>query len=180
MTTAQDGDVPRVETGRLVLRGWTEADIAPHAELCADPDVMSYLGGTRDARQAWRGVAFAIGHWSLRGFGLWVVERRDEPGFLGRVGLLYPEGWPGIEVAWTLARQAWGHGYATEAARAAIDWAWRELDAARLISLIDVGNDRSTAVAERLGMSFDRRETIDGDPTDVYEIKRPTASDRLG
>ena len=95
--------------------------------------------------------AAMIGHWELRGFGLWVAERKSDGAFVGRVGLLHPEGWPGTEVAWTLARQYWGQGYATEAARASIDYGFQNLSAAKLISMIDAGNRASRRVAERLG-----------------------------
>ena len=95
-------------------------------------------------------MAVLAGHWELRGYGIWVVER--EGALIGRIGLCSPEGWPGLEVGWLLGRQAWGHGYATEAARAAVEYAWRELGAQQLISLIDAGERRVAAVAERLGM----------------------------
>jgi RimJ/RimL family protein N-acetyltransferase len=142
--------VPTLTTDRLTMRGWREEDAASYAEITADPEVMRFMGGVLDAPQTWREIAVFIGHWELRGYGLWAIER--EGALIGRVGLWQPDGWPGLEVGWLLARGAWGHGYATEAARASVDYAWRELGAQQLISLIAPENTASRRVAERLGM----------------------------
>ena len=110
--------VPTLTTSRLTMRGWREDDAAAYAEMTADPEVMRFMGGAIDAGESWRQLALFSGHWVLRGYGLWAVER--EGTLIGRVGLWQPDGWPGLEVGWLLARGAWGHGYATEAARASI------------------------------------------------------------
>src|SRR5689334_1247843 len=102
--------------------------------MYADAEVMRFLGGPVGREQAWRHIALLAGHWVLRGHGQWALERRAEGRFLGRAGLWEPEGWPGLEIGWTLRRDAWGAGYATEAARAAIAWAREALGAADLIS----------------------------------------------
>ena len=154
--------VPTLSTDRLTLRGWREDDLAPYAEITGDPEVMRFMGGPLDLADAWRQMAFFAGHWELRGYGLWVVEREGE--LIGRIGLHNPEGWPGLEVGWLLGRHAWGHGYATEAARAAVEFAWRELGAEELISLIAPGNTASAAVAARLGMR----------PTEEYDLRGQT------
>jgi hypothetical protein len=109
---------PRLETSRLLLREWRESDFEPHAAMCADPEVMRHLGGTIDPAESWRRMAQHAGHWALRGYGKWAVERRDTGEWIGRVGLWNPPDWPGVEVGWTLVRGAWGQGYATEAATA--------------------------------------------------------------
>jgi RimJ/RimL family protein N-acetyltransferase len=168
-------NVPRVETKRLVLRGWRAEDIAEHAALCADPEVMRFLGGTVDRPQAWRQMATHAGHWELRGYGNWVVERAEDGRFLGRAGLWYPDGWVGLEVGWKLARHAWGQGYATEAARASIDWAWGELDITRLVSVIHPDNEASVRVAHRLGMERAGTTEIGGQIVDVYAVERGRA-----
>ncbi len=116
-------EVPRLETERLLLREWRDGDLDVYAELCADPEVMRFLGGPVERAQAWRTMALMAGHWSLRGYGNWVLERRADARLIGRAGLWAPDGWPGTEVGWTLARDAWGAGYATEAGRAAMAWA---------------------------------------------------------
>ena len=72
--------------------------------------------------EAWRNMAMVLGHWQLRGFGLWAVEEQERGVLAGRVGCWQPEGWPGLEIGWTLRRSFWGMGYATEAARAALEW----------------------------------------------------------
>ena len=108
-------------------------------------------------------MAYLVGHWVLRGHGVWAVEERGGGQLVGRVGLLFPEGWPGLEVGWLIARPHWGKGYATEAARAAMDWARAELDATHLISLIADDNERSERVAQKLGMAVEGRATILGE-----------------
>jgi RimJ/RimL family protein N-acetyltransferase len=165
--------IPVIETERLVLRGWREDDFSAYAEMAADPEVMEFVGGALEGPQAWRQMAMFAGHWLLRGYGTWAVERRADGAVLGRAGLWNPEGWPALEVGWTLARHAWGHGYATEAARAAIEWTWSELGAPRLISLIAPENARSIRVAERLGMHLDRDGNVLGRPVRIYALDRP-------
>ena len=101
--------------------------------------------------EAWRSMAFFIGHWQMRGYGHWAVEEKATGRMIGRIGFLNPEGWPGFEVGWTLARQAWGKGYATEGGGVALQYAFKELDQRHVISLIHPDNTPSMRVAERLG-----------------------------
>lgn len=168
-----DEGIPQLETPRLVLRGWRASDIDPYAAMCADPEVMRYVGVPIDRQQSWREMATHAGHWAFRGYGNWAVVRRDDGAVLGRAGLWNPEGWPGLEVGWQLARHAWGNGYATEAGRAAMDWAWEVLGATQLISLIHTENARSMRVAERLGMRPVRDGSMAGTAVVVYGIDRP-------
>ena len=91
-----------METERLILREFRENDFDAYAAMCADAEVMRFLGGVMKRMDAWRQMAMFIGHWRLRGYGLWAVEEKATGEFIGRVGLLNPEGWPGLEVAWTL------------------------------------------------------------------------------
>jgi len=102
------------------------------------------------AEEAWRQLAMFLGHWTLRGFGMWAVETRDG-GFMGRVGLHFPAGWPDRELGWAVAREHWGRGYALEAAKAARDYAFRNLQWQRLVSYVHPDNSRSIRLAERLG-----------------------------
>jgi RimJ/RimL family protein N-acetyltransferase len=165
-------DVPEITTERLRLRAWRESDFDAHAAMSADPEVTRFVGGVRDRETAWRHMATHVGHWQLRGYGNWAVELIDDGEFIGRVGLWQPEGWPGLELGWKLARRTWGRGLATEAARAARDWAWIELDATRLISLIHPDNAASIAVAAKLGMAPDGHVELGGSEVLVYAVER--------
>src|SRR5262245_1677600 len=111
-----------LETERLRLRMFTNHDVAAYTAICSDADVMRFLtdGKPLSATDAWRQVAVFLGTWELRGYGTWAVEEKVSGKLIGRVGYIHPEGWPGIELAWTLGRSFWGRGFATEAARAAL------------------------------------------------------------
>src|SRR5918912_563529 len=117
--------IPRISTDRLVLRGFVPDDFEAYAEMMAHPDVTRYLmdGRPLSRAEAWRQMAMFIGHWVLRGFGLWAVEERSSGRFIGRIGCLEPEGFPAFEIAYTLTRSAWGRGYAREGAAAALNYA---------------------------------------------------------
>jgi RimJ/RimL family protein N-acetyltransferase len=144
-------EAPALETSRLHLRHWRAEDFESYAALMADADVMRSLGGVQSRNDAWRNFAMVIGHWHLRGFGFWAVERKSDGALLGRIGLWQPEGWPGLEVGWTLGREHWGQGYATEAAEASLDYGFRTYPVDRLISLIAPENHASQRVAKRIG-----------------------------
>jgi len=166
--------VPTLATERLVLRPFRQEDADDYAELCADPEVMRFLGDRRalGRDEAWRQMAMLAGHWQLRGFGMWAVVERSSGTFLGRVGLHYPDGWPDREVAWALARRHWGRGFACEAARAALAHAFGTLGWPRAISLIDPANHRSIRLAERLGETLEGAIEMRGVALSVYAIER--------
>lgn len=164
----------RLETERLVLRMWREEDdFESYARMCADPEVMRYLGGkTMTRAEAWRHMAFFIGHWHLRGYSHWAVEEKATGQIIGRIGFLNPDGWPGFEIGWTLGREHWGKGYAIEGARRALRYAFTELDKAHVISLIHPENQGSIRVAERLGERLEGRTEIVGIGVLIYGIDR--------
>ena len=142
-----------LETPRLRLRQFSEADWPAYAAMCADAETMRYIaaGQPQTPEDAWRSMAVFLGHWQLRGYGMWALERCDTGDLLGRVGFIDPPGWPGFELGWLLAREHWGHGYAREAAAAALQHAFETLRRERVISLIRPQNGRSIALAEALG-----------------------------
>jgi RimJ/RimL family protein N-acetyltransferase len=171
-----------IETPRLLLRAFRDSDIEAYAAMCADPEVMRYVGerGPLKRDDAWRQMAMLVGHWQLRGFGMWAVEERATGALIGRVGLHFPDGWPEREVAWALARPHWGNGFAAEAARAALAHAFGPLDWPRAISLIDPDNHRSIRLAERLGERFERVVEVRGHAVALYAIEREAWAARSG
>jgi RimJ/RimL family protein N-acetyltransferase len=122
--------------------------------------------------EAWRNMAMVIGHRQLRGYGFWAVEERASGEMIGRVGCWRPEGWPGLEVGWTLRRAFWHRGYATEAARASVEYAFRALGQARVISLIAPENTASIRVAQRLGERPRGEWEVFGTKVIIYGIDR--------
>jgi RimJ/RimL family protein N-acetyltransferase len=159
-----------LETPRLILRGFSSSDVEPYARMMADPDVARFLGDGRPLErwEAWRQLATFIGHWELRGFGLWAVEERTTGRFIGRIGCFEPEGWPGFEIGYALAREAWGQGFAREGAAAALHFARRVLKRDTIISLIRPANRASIAVAEHLGATRTGSVELFGATSDVY------------
>ncbi|MFL5560794.1 MAG: GNAT family N-acetyltransferase [Gemmatimonadaceae bacterium] len=145
--------IPHLTTDRLLLRDFRPEDFEPYAAMMAQPDVCRYLADGRPLSRAdaWRQLAMFIGHWALRGYGLWAVEERATGRFIGRIGCLEPEGFPAFEIAYTLAPSAWGHGYALEGASAALRYARETLGRTRIASIIRPANNPSIRVAQSLG-----------------------------
>ena len=163
-----------LETSRLRLRKFREEDWDPYAAMCADPDVMRYLGTglTLSREDSWRQIASILGHWQLRGYGMWALESKETGELVGRAGFLDPPGWPGFEVGWTLGKPHWGKGYASEAARAALRHGFDVLKRDRIISLIREGNAPSIRVAEAIGEKLAGEVEFMGAKALVYEILR--------
>jgi RimJ/RimL family protein N-acetyltransferase len=170
--------VPRLVTDRLVLRGFTEADLDAYAAMQADPAVTRHLGTgpaagrPRTRAETWTGMAVLMGQWALKGYGVFAVEERATGRFLGRAGILHLAGWPEPELAYALVRAAWGRGFATEACRAALAWAWTRLPAERIVSFIQPGNIASERVAARLGAVREGPGVLLGVPCDVWVHQR--------
>jgi len=149
-----------LRTSRLQLRPWREEDIAPFLEMSTDPLVTEYLP---QADETW--VARARAHWDEHGFGQWVVEIPGEASFIGVVGLgvvaFEAPFTPAVDVAWRFARAYWGRGYASEAARAALDYGFDELGLDEIVALTVPANHRSSRVMERLGMTRSLEDDFD-------------------
>ena len=157
--------VPSLPTDRLLLRGWRDADREPFAALNADPEVMAHFPSTLSRGTSDMLIDGAVEGWAANGFGLWALERRADGRFLGFTGLARPSFeahfMPAVEVGWRLARDAWGHGYATEAARAALEFGFETVGLDEIVSFTVPDNVRSRAVMERLGMRHDPADDFD-------------------
>jgi RimJ/RimL family protein N-acetyltransferase len=152
------GVVPELRTPRLLLRAWRPEDREPFAAMNADADVMRHIADGRPLDRAASDALLArlVDHWDRHGFGLWAAEVRATGAPAGFVGLaipsFLPSVLPAVEVGWRLSREHWGHGYATEGARAAVDHGLGTLGLAQVLAIIDPANARSIRVAGRLGM----------------------------
>ncbi|AFY42803.1 GNAT family N-acetyltransferase [Nostoc sp. PCC 7107] len=166
--------IPQLKTQRLTLRGFCEEDLDVYADMCAHPEVMRYVGmGQPLSRgESWRNMAMIIGHWQLRGYGLWAVEESQTSEMIGRIGCWQPEGWPGLEIGWSLRRDYWGYGFATEAATAAMNYAFNQLQRSQIISLIHPQNVASVRVAQKLGEKLQGTTEIFGTEVLVYGLSR--------
>jgi RimJ/RimL family protein N-acetyltransferase len=146
-----------LQTARLELRRWRWADAHALADLNADPEVMRFIGAGRplDRGESDGMLARFEREWEARGYSLWAVE--DDSGFVGFCGLtvptFLPAVLPAVEVGWRLHRSAWGRGYATEAARAAITWGFEELGVGQVLAIVHPDNERSLRVASKIGMT---------------------------
>jgi RimJ/RimL family protein N-acetyltransferase len=141
-----------LETQRLLLRPTRKDDFEEFAAFQADAETMRYLGGATQPRSvAWRSFLTMAGAWAVQGYAMFSVIEKASGRWVGRVGPWQPEGWPGTEVGWGIVRERCGLGYATEAATAAIDWAFAELGWSEVIHVIEPVNLKSQAVARKLG-----------------------------
>jgi RimJ/RimL family protein N-acetyltransferase len=169
-------DGPVLETGRLKLRPWREADVAPNTAMLADPASGRFITAdgkpVTDAWAGWRNAAIMSGHWMLHGVGMFVVEEKSSGAFVGRVGPWFPPGWPGFEVGWGIAAEFRGKGYAVEAARASIDWSFATFDLDRILHVIDCENTASQSVAKRIGAEKESKFDLFGKVADIWVTRR--------
>lgn len=170
-------EIPTLETPRLVLRPFVEADATALFDVSHDPEVMRFIGDRTipSMEDCWRAVAAWLGHWQIRGYGPLAVVERESGRFIGRVSLWYPYGWPAPELGYMFGRDAWGRGYATEAAGAALHWAFANVtDLDDWISLIDPANTASVRVVTKLGETRRGETELRGHRVLVYGIDRAT------
>ncbi len=157
-----------IRTDRLILRQWTGADLEPFAKLNADPRVMEYFPSTlsqEESNQLAKRIETKI---TERGWGMWAVSAPEVADFIGFIGLndidqssLQTHFSPAVEVGWRLAFAHWGKGYATEGAKAALAYGFETLKLDEIVSFTAVGNRRSRAVMERIGMHHDSKDDFD-------------------
>src|SRR5215510_10871569 len=165
-----DAPVTVCETSRLLLRHFTAADLESLAAMHSDPEVARFIGGVKTREQTLHRLEEWMAQYQQYGFSKWAVVLRSTGELVGRCGLS-PEQIDGIsewELGWTFARAHWGHGYAAEAAAAAMEHCFRKLGHKRLISLIRPGNFPSVPVAEKFGMSYAPRVQWNDTPADMY------------
>jgi RimJ/RimL family protein N-acetyltransferase len=147
---------PPLVTERLALRRFTDGDLGPLLDVFGDAEVMRYVGAERSPLD--RGgvaalLAAAQAHWTAHGFGLLAIVDRETGRLIGEVGLHVLEDGPDVEVGYTLARAAWGRGYATEAATAVLRWGFAGLRLHRVVAVADPANHASLRVLDKLGMA---------------------------
>jgi RimJ/RimL family protein N-acetyltransferase len=154
----------------MLLRPFRQSDLDAYARICSDREVMRYIGAGNplSREEAWRSMALILGHWQLRGYGLWAAEDKESGELLGRIGLNNPEGWPALEVGWLIERSRWGEGLAPEGATAAIQFAFNQLGVSHISSVIQPLNHASIRVAEKLGMTPERTVLLNGIEVVIY------------
>jgi RimJ/RimL family protein N-acetyltransferase len=166
-----------LRTERLRMTPFSPDDGEALAAINADPQVTRYLRPAGHAESLAQAERFAT-HWEAHGFGLWCLRRHDDDGLLGFAGLSipfhFPAVLPAVEAGWRLRRDAWGQGYATEASRVAVHHGFADLGLDEVISLVHAENDRSLAVAARLGLR--ERERIGVVVVLSRTMRSPTAA----
>jgi RimJ/RimL family protein N-acetyltransferase len=172
---------PTLETERLVLRPFRESDLDSYMAMMQAEPVRTSLRvpDGYDRYDAWSGMAAWLGQWELRGSGAWALEEKASGAFVGRAGLHRPEraDWPGLEVGWTLHPDHWGRGYATEAGARAVAYAFEDMRTPELFSIILPENQRSIAVARRLGFRLVEERVLSHFPEMPHGIWRLLAAE---
>lgn len=179
--------MPVLRTERLALRPWRDQDLSAYAAMNADPEVRRWFQGTLTREESDAQAAQLRQHFARHGFGFWAVEAPGVAPFIGFVGLqrvrFAAPFAPAVEAGWRLARAHWGHGYATEAARAALAHGFDALGLAEIVSFAVPGNVASTRVMERIGMrrdpegDFDHPALPEGHPFRRHALYRATRND---
>jgi RimJ/RimL family protein N-acetyltransferase len=176
MRCAAGPSVPVIATARLVLRGHTVADLDATAAMWADLAATRFIGGRPSSREdAWARLLRYVGHWSLLGFGYWLIEARAGGQFVGEAGFgdfkrdLEPGFAGALEAGWIVTPSEQGKGYASEAVAAALDWAGRHLPGRRSVCMIAPDNAASLQVARKCGYAEYARASYKGEPTLLME-----------
>ena len=172
-------EAPRIETDRLVLRGWRKEDFRPWFDILQESAVARFLGGTGTTLEdCWRRLSGGAGSWPMVGFGGWAVTTKNDGSLIGNVGLfnawrdLGPEFGEEPEMGWIFTSSVHGQGFGSEAANAALEWAETNLDPTPIWAIIAPENEGSFRLAERLGFGRVNKTVYNGEPTAV--LKRPS------
>ena len=150
-TTMASFDDLRLETSRLILRPPRAEDLDAWSEMMLDEPTARFIGGVMPRAMCWRALMTMIGAWHAAGFAMFSVIEKESGRWIGRLGPWQPEGWPGPEIGWAIARDCWGRGYAVEGAIIATDWAFDTLGWSSVIHSINPANVPSQRVARKLG-----------------------------
>ena len=165
--------IPTLQTDRLILRAPTQNDFPVYKSFYADEAGSAFYGGPLSEEQAWKKLAYDLGHWPLRGYGMWSVEERSTGKMIGGCGLVWPEGWPRSELTWWIVPAARRKGYAIEASHAAIDFAYQTLGWAQVETHMDDDNGPARCLAMKLsGTAIARERFPDGERRDVFALPR--------
>ncbi len=159
--------IPVIEANRLILRAPLETDFEAHANFMASPR-SGFVGGPCDRWQAWKGFASGLGHWVLKGFGVWTIADKETGSPLGKAGFINAPGWDEPELGWHVYEAAEGKGIAFEAVTAARAYGAQHFGLDGVISYIDPANSRSMTLAERLGARFERNGELLDKPCQVW------------
>lgn len=164
--------VPRIASEELILRGYRESDYSRYAEFAAS-ERSYYVGGPVGPADSWRSFLAAIGHWTLRGYGMWVIEHRATGQVAGRAGVILNDGWHEPELAWHIYEGFEGQGIAYRASLMAREYSARHFGLDHLMSYIDPQNLRSTRLARRLGAAFEKSVMMREIPVEMW--RHPSA-----
>lgn len=164
--------IPTICSDRLIRRAPDLTDFELYRDFYADPEASGFYGGPLPAAQAWRKLAYDVGHWTLRGFGMWSLVEKASGTTIGGCGIVWPEGWPRHELTWWIGPPARRKGYAEEASRAVMRWAHDTLGWSQLETHIDDQNRAARRLAVKLGgVVLVRQMFPDGVERNVYVMK---------
>ncbi len=167
--------IPTFETERLILRAPHQDDL-PAMTAFFKTERSYMVGGPKDELGSWDSLAKRLGHWALNGFGLWHLTQKSSGAFVGWAGMIFAPGWDEPELGWTLMEQAEGKGLGFEAAQAARHYAAQHQGLNSVMSYIAHANDRSRALAERLGATYEREAELLGKKAQMWRHPRITVS----
>lgn len=174
MTTILSDDTAdhciQMETEHLLFRQWRSGDFPIYAEVYSKDETARFIGGVMERPKAWRHLASVIGHWTLRGFGVWAIEEKKTNLFVGCAGLWQPEGWPNLELPYWFLPEAYEAGLGVEAVRLVLAYAKEKFPKTQLVTYMPPESKASIAVAEAVGGQLkDTIELADFGPHHMYE-----------